>query len=130
MKMQSQNGIRGHSTGGFDRLRHAPGIADAYGVRKADFPDPKTHQFPHNCCDLFDGDLAVEAGVPIVCGYLDYRQRRAGLGHLVWPTGDPAADMAAIRAFYEDKRGKFPDQETPVVLKEEGSPASGASAAP
>jgi 1-acyl-sn-glycerol-3-phosphate acyltransferase len=74
--------------------------------------------------------IAVEAGVPIVCGYLDYRQRRAGLGHLVWPTGDPAADMAAIRAFYEDKRGKFPDQETPVVLKEEGGPAAGASAAP
>jgi 1-acyl-sn-glycerol-3-phosphate acyltransferase len=60
--------------------------------------------------------IAREAGVPIVCGYLDYARRRAGLGHILVPTGDLAADTAHLASFYADKRGKYPENETPVVL--------------
>jgi 1-acyl-sn-glycerol-3-phosphate acyltransferase len=68
--------------------------------------------------------IAVEAGVPIVCAYLDYGRRRAGLGFTFVPTGDPKADMARIREFYADKRGKFPESETPPLLKEEAGPTA------
>src|SRR5690349_6527040 len=61
--------------------------------------------------------IAREAGVPVLCGYLDYSRRRAGLGHLFFPTGDLQADTANLAAFYADKRGKFPESETPVLLK-------------
>ncbi|MBA2320831.1 MAG: lysophospholipid acyltransferase family protein [Deltaproteobacteria bacterium] len=60
--------------------------------------------------------IAREAGVPVVCAYLDYSRRRAGLGHLFVPTGDLVADTASLKAFYADKRGKHPDNETPVEL--------------
>jgi 1-acyl-sn-glycerol-3-phosphate acyltransferase len=61
--------------------------------------------------------IAREAGVPILCAYLDYSRRRAGLGPLFFPTGDLAADTASLAAFYADKRGKFPENETPVLLR-------------
>ncbi len=64
--------------------------------------------------------IAVSAGVPIVLGSLDYAKRRAVLGPVIAPSGDIAADMDRIRAFYLDKRGRHPAQETPVRLKDEG----------
>lgn len=50
--------------------------------------------------------IAQEAGVPIVMAYLDYPRKLAGLGPVFTPTGDVAADMAAIQAFYRPFRGK------------------------
>jgi 1-acyl-sn-glycerol-3-phosphate acyltransferase len=72
--------------------------------------------------------IAHTAQVPIVCAYLDYEKRRAGLGFSFVPTGDIQADMDRIRAFYADKRGKFPEQESAMVLIEERR--GGAEAAP
>ncbi|MEZ4236026.1 MAG: lysophospholipid acyltransferase family protein [Myxococcota bacterium] len=63
--------------------------------------------------------IAHTAQVPIVCGYLDYGRRRAGLGFSFLPSGDIAADMDKIRAFYADKRGRFPEQESDIRLLEE-----------
>ena len=54
--------------------------------------------------------VAVAAKVPIVCVYLDYAQRVGGFGPTIEPTGDVAVDMETIRSFYDDKRGKYPDQ--------------------
>lgn len=50
--------------------------------------------------------IAQEAGVPIVMAYLDYPRKLAGLGPVFSPTGDVAADMASIQAFYRPFRGK------------------------
>ncbi|MBS0254412.1 MAG: 1-acyl-sn-glycerol-3-phosphate acyltransferase [Proteobacteria bacterium] len=47
--------------------------------------------------------IALGAGVPIICGYLDYPKRRAGLGYSFMPTGDYAADMVKVAEFYADK---------------------------
>ncbi len=44
--------------------------------------------------------IALGAGVPIVPGHIDYDKRVAGLGDPIIPTGDYAADMARIAAFY------------------------------
>jgi 1-acyl-sn-glycerol-3-phosphate acyltransferase len=63
--------------------------------------------------------IAVQAGVPIVPGYLDYKLKRGGFGDPIMPTGDIKADMDKIRAFYADKVGKYPENFGPVRLREE-----------
>ena len=63
--------------------------------------------------------IARAAGVPIVMGYLDYARRRGGFGPELWPTGDVTRDMDAIRTFYADKIGKYPERAGPVRLREE-----------
>jgi 1-acyl-sn-glycerol-3-phosphate acyltransferase len=54
--------------------------------------------------------IALGAGVPIVMAYMDYTDRRAGLGPVFQPTGDIERDMDTIKAFYAPFRGKNPDQ--------------------
>jgi len=49
--------------------------------------------------------IAHGAGVPVLLGFVDAGRREVGLGPLFFPTGDFAADLAAIQAFYRDKRG-------------------------
>jgi 1-acyl-sn-glycerol-3-phosphate acyltransferase len=66
--------------------------------------------------------IAHTAGVPIVCGYLDFPRKRAGLGLVLQPTGDVRADMDKIRAFYDGIHGKYPAFETPVRLRDEERP--------
>lgn len=63
--------------------------------------------------------IALGARVPIGLGYLDYARRTCGVGGFVTPTGDVRADMAKIRAFYRDVRGKYPAQEGTPRLREE-----------
>lgn len=50
--------------------------------------------------------IAVGAQVPIVMAYMDYHEKRSGLGPVFTPTGDVEADMAAIKAFYAPFKGK------------------------
>ena len=52
--------------------------------------------------------IASGAGVPIVLGFLDYRRKVGGIGPVVYPTGNIAADMQTIRAFYDGVTGKNP----------------------
>ena len=68
--------------------------------------------------------IAHTAQVPIICGYLDYGNKRAGLGFSFVPTGDVKSDMERIRQFYADKRGKFPEEESTIALREETEPAA------
>ena len=52
--------------------------------------------------------IALGAGVPIALGYLDFRRKEAGLSRMFEPTGDIAADMVEIQAFYAGFSGKNP----------------------
>ena len=54
--------------------------------------------------------IAHGAGVPIQLAYMDYANKRAGLGPLITPTGDIEADMVGIQAFYLPFRGKHADK--------------------
>jgi 1-acyl-sn-glycerol-3-phosphate acyltransferase len=63
--------------------------------------------------------IAVEANVPIVMTYIDFPNKRAGLGPTLHPSGDIAADMDKIRAFYTGIHGKHPENEAPIRLREE-----------
>lgn len=50
--------------------------------------------------------IAVAAGVPIVPGWVDHQTMRGGLGPAIVPSGNLAADLAKIAAFY---RSVLPD---------------------
>ncbi len=63
--------------------------------------------------------LARAAGVPLALAYIDYPGREVGVGGYMDLTGDPAADMARLRAFYADKRGRHPENQGPVRLHDE-----------
>lgn len=54
--------------------------------------------------------VAANAGVPIALGYLDFKNKIAGVGKLVHPSGDMEKDMREIMAFYKDIQGKNPEQ--------------------
>jgi 1-acyl-sn-glycerol-3-phosphate acyltransferase len=64
--------------------------------------------------------IARDTGLPVTLGYVDGRTRTAGLGPTLHPTGDVAADMDRIRAFYADKTGLRPENRTEPRLREEG----------
>ena len=53
--------------------------------------------------------IALGANVPIVCGFLDFRARRVGIGDTIYLTGDIEVDMGKIRDFYYDMDGKYPE---------------------
>jgi len=67
--------------------------------------------------------IALDSGLPVTLGYIDRRTMTAGLGPTIPLTGDVAADMDRIRAFYADKSGLRPENRTEPRLREE--PSSG-----
>lgn len=62
--------------------------------------------------------IAQAAQIPIVCGYLDYDKREAGLGP-AFLTAEMRTDMDKIRDFYGPIAAKFPEKKSRVRLREE-----------
>jgi 1-acyl-sn-glycerol-3-phosphate acyltransferase len=62
--------------------------------------------------------IARAAQIPLICGYLDYRKKEAGLGLSFLPT-DLSKDMNRIREFYEPIVGKYPESKSRIRLREE-----------
>lgn len=60
--------------------------------------------------------IALAAEVPLVLGFIDYKRKRAGLGPVIYPSGDIEADMEKIRAFYGTIVGRHPERMSPIVL--------------
>ncbi len=54
--------------------------------------------------------IALQAKVPILLCYLDYRTKVAGIGPPLYPTGNIEDDMKIIEDFYRDKTGRHPEQ--------------------
>lgn len=65
--------------------------------------------------------IAREAGMPVTLGYVDRTTMTTGLGPTLELTGDVAADMDRIRAFYADKAGLRPEHRVEPRLREEAS---------
>ena len=63
--------------------------------------------------------IARAADVPVFMAYLDASTRTYGYAPPLMMTDDVAADMDMIRAFYADKRGFRPDNESVIRLREE-----------
>jgi len=60
--------------------------------------------------------VAVGAQVPIVLGFVDYGRKTVGLGEVLTPSGDLAADFDKIRTFYQDIQGKHPELQGEITL--------------
>lgn len=60
--------------------------------------------------------IALKARVPIALGYIDYRNKRLGVGGTLYPTGDINKDFDIIRDFYSDKSGLRPENQGPIAL--------------
>lgn len=54
--------------------------------------------------------VAEGAGVPIILGYLDYANKEAGIGPVIFPNGKIDEQIEEIKAFYRIKKGKFPEK--------------------
>jgi 1-acyl-sn-glycerol-3-phosphate acyltransferase len=61
--------------------------------------------------------IAVRAGVPVGLGFIDYPSKTVGLQDFVRFSGDVERDLATIREFYADKRGKRPAEASTLQFK-------------
>jgi 1-acyl-sn-glycerol-3-phosphate acyltransferase len=56
---------------------------------------------------------SIKANVPILLGYLDYGNRVAGIGKEVIPTGNIEPDFRMISDYYQQFKGKVPENHLP-----------------
>ena len=61
--------------------------------------------------------IAVEGRLPVGLGYLDYPSRTIGIDTYLELSGNAEQDLARIRAFYADKRGRKPENAGEIALK-------------
>jgi len=59
--------------------------------------------------------IAIHAKVPISLGFLDYKNKIAGVGKVFSLSGNFEHDMRVIEAFYETKTGKYPENYNPKI---------------
>jgi len=50
--------------------------------------------------------IAKKADVPIALAYLDYKERKGGIGPVFYPTEDFESDLQKIQKFYYGMRGR------------------------
>jgi 1-acyl-sn-glycerol-3-phosphate acyltransferase len=53
--------------------------------------------------------IAEKANVPVALGFLDYKNKIAGVGKIVHLSGNFEADMNILEEFYKDKTGRNPE---------------------
>lgn len=63
--------------------------------------------------------IAMESGLPVTLAYMDGSTKTTGLGPTFHLTGDKAADMDRIRAFFADKSGFYPERRVEPRLRDE-----------
>lgn len=54
--------------------------------------------------------IALGAGVPILVGFLDYKNKIAGIGPCLYPNGEMDAQIEELMAFGRTIEGKYPGQ--------------------
>ncbi len=65
--------------------------------------------------------IAKGARIHMVCVFLDYERKVAGLGPAFVPGNDVCADMVRIREFYKPIQARYPEKTSRIVLKQESS---------
>ena len=61
--------------------------------------------------------IAVAGRLPLGLAYIDWGTRTVGVDTYIELSGDVDADFARIRAYYEGKRGRRPDQASDIRLR-------------
>lgn len=51
--------------------------------------------------------IALEADIPLVCGFVDYKNKVGGIGPILHPCGDLEKDMETMHHFYKNKAGRY-----------------------
>ena len=54
-------------------------------------------------------EIATQAGVPILLGFMDFKEKRAGYGPTIYPTGDYEADVEKMLEFFGPITPKHPE---------------------
>ena len=54
--------------------------------------------------------VAHGAKVPIALGYMDFEKKEAGIGKVIYPSGDIHKDMREIMDFYRNIKGRHPER--------------------
>ncbi|MEW5880897.1 MAG: 1-acyl-sn-glycerol-3-phosphate acyltransferase [Pseudomonadota bacterium] len=65
--------------------------------------------------------LASQLDVPVGLAYIDFARKVVGARDFVRISGDPARDLALLRAFYADKVGRYPDRASTIAFRERTS---------
>jgi len=53
--------------------------------------------------------IALNAKVPIIPGYLDYKEKTAGIGEVLIPSGNFNEDFKILEKFYKGRHARFPE---------------------
>lgn len=61
--------------------------------------------------------IALGANLPIVPGYMDYKNKLIKITDSFEPTGDIDADMERIRPFFEEATARFPEKVGPIRVR-------------
>jgi 1-acyl-sn-glycerol-3-phosphate acyltransferase len=64
--------------------------------------------------------IALEAGVPVVPGFLDFGAKLGGAGAAIEMSGEPSVDFPRLRAFYENMKGRRPGFFEPSSIRMSG----------
>jgi 1-acyl-sn-glycerol-3-phosphate acyltransferase len=67
--------------------------------------------------------IALQAGVPVVLGYIDYAKKEGGIFPEVFiPTGDIDRDFQILRRIYGPLTARHPERKAPIVpLRQEAN---------
>lgn len=63
--------------------------------------------------------IAHGAGVPMLLAFIDYAKKSAGVGRLLYATGDIGADMNIIREVYANVTGKYNEKKNDIRIDAE-----------
>jgi hypothetical protein len=61
--------------------------------------------------------LALEAGVPVGLGFLDFKNKRMGIERWITLSGDETTDLAMLRDYYADKSAYHPAKAGDIRFK-------------
>ncbi len=61
--------------------------------------------------------IAVSAKVPICLAYVDFSRKTLGFSRVIHPSGNIDTDMQLIADFYQDIKGKHPQNQGPIRLR-------------
>ena len=60
--------------------------------------------------------IAKAAQVPLVLGFVDFKNKEVGFGPIYNLSGDFEKDMSRIQEFFKDKTPKFPNKYNPQIF--------------
>lgn len=115
---------RADPAGSLDALRAAYDAHSAFHLVIA--PEGTRARAPHWKSGFHR--LATTLGVPVGLAFIDRPRRAIGVGAWVALTGDAAADLALLQAFYADKVAWRPENAGPIRFRET-PPADGGGSA-